>query len=295
VEKVKHKGIVVEIAPKNKVIILTPQGEFLKIPFHKHVQVGQEIRYTPRKERLNVWQLSAAAVLFLTLLGSWPMISERLVPQSAVPAFIVTLDLDSSFELAVSSDRKVLSVEGLNRNGRELAQNLDVVGADLRSAVQAIAAKAGGAKQAVVTVAAVNGGAASVKEKSSEQYSGVEREVADALRSARLADVRIWEVPRSFQTEAKLAGISPSRYMALQQPSGPVVPLKIETRLTMSDPPALEEKAEKVAASTAVAQRIMEPLRPELTPTRWTRQSADASQAGIHSVSFPIAAVKGDF
>ena len=89
----KHKGIVVEIAPKNKVIILTPQGEFLKIPFHKHVQVGQEIRYTPRKERLNVWQLSAAAVLFLTLLGSWPMISERLVPQSAVPAFIVTLDL----------------------------------------------------------------------------------------------------------------------------------------------------------------------------------------------------------
>jgi len=108
----------VEIAPKNKVIILTPQGEFLKIPFRKHVQVGQEIRYTPRKERLSPWQLAAAAVLFLALLGSWPMVSDLLVPQPAVPAFTVTLDLDSSFELAVSADGKVLGVEGLNRGGK---------------------------------------------------------------------------------------------------------------------------------------------------------------------------------
>jgi len=83
---VRHRGIVVEIAPKNKVIIMTPSGEFLKVPLRKHVQVGQEIRYTPRRERLSVWQLAAAAVLFLALVGSWPMISERLVPpQPAVP------------------------------------------------------------------------------------------------------------------------------------------------------------------------------------------------------------------
>jgi len=291
---VRHKGIVVEIAPKNKVIILTPQGEFLKIPFRKHVQVGQEIRYTPRRERLSPWQLAAAAVLFLALLGSWPMVSDLLVPQPAVPAFTVTLDLDSSFELAVSADGKVLGVEGLNRGGKEMVQSLNVVGSDLRTALQSIAALAGSGKQAVVTVAAQQESIAAIKEKSAGQYSALEREIADALRAAKLADVRILEVPRSFQAEAKLAGIAPSKYLAIQHPQTPAVPLKMETRLTMSDPPELEDTPTQLAGAT-VAQRVMEPIKPALTPTRWTRQSAETVPASIYNVSFPIAAVKGDY
>lgn len=289
----KHKGIVVEIAPKNKVIIMTPQGEFLKVPFRKHVQVGQEIRYTPRKERLNAWQLAAAAVLFLALMGGWPMISEHLVPQPAVPAFIVTLDLDQSVELTVSADRRVLSVEGLNRNGRELVQNLDVVGTNLSTALQAIASRADSSRAAVVTVAAQQDGGVAIREKSDGLYTDLEREIVSALRAAKLADVRVWEVPRSFQTEAKLAGIVPSRYLAIQNPSSPVVPLKMETRLTMSDPPEMEETVSQLA-STSVTQRVVEPIKPALTPTRWTRQSTEAAPESIYNVSFPIAAVKGD-
>lgn len=292
----KHKGIVVEIAPKNKVIIMTPQGEFLKVPFNKHVQVGQEIRYTPRTERLSVWQLAAAAVLFLAVLGSWPMVSRRLMSQpAAVPAFIVTLDADSSLELTVSADRKVLGVEGLNRGGRELAQQIDVVGSELGAAVKSIASRVGGGKQAVVTVASLQDGVSSgLKEKTAGFYTDLEREIADALRTAQFADVRVWEVPRSFQTEAKLAGIAPSRYLALQTPQAPVVPLKIETKLTMSDPPAVEETNTQLAEAV-VAQRRMEPLKPELTPTRWTRQSSEVVPVNIYNVSFPIAAVKGDY
>ena len=171
----RHRGIVVEIAPKNKVIIMTPSGEFLKVPLRKHVQVGQEIRYTPRRERLSVWQLAAAAVLFLALVGSWPMISERLVPpQPAVPAFTITLDVDSSVELLVSADRKVVGVEGLNRSGRDLVMDLDVVGADLTAALKTIAARTGG-REAVVTVAALEGSAAAITEKGEGMYTELER------------------------------------------------------------------------------------------------------------------------
>ncbi len=31
----KRKGVVVEIAPKNKVIIMTSEGEFIRIPLKK--------------------------------------------------------------------------------------------------------------------------------------------------------------------------------------------------------------------------------------------------------------------
>ncbi|HHT42346.1 MAG TPA: anti-sigma factor domain-containing protein [Firmicutes bacterium] len=295
----RHKGVVVEIAPKGKVIVLTPQGEFIKVPLRKHVQVGQEISFAPRKDRLSALQLAAAAVLFLALLGSWPVVSEYLSSPAAVPAYIITLDLDSSVELVVSSDGKVLSVDGLNRSGKDLAGELDVVGSGLASALKTIASRAdlkAGSQQAVVTVASQQDtGTGSIREKRSGTYTGLEQEIVTALRAAQLADVRIWEVPRSLQTEAKLAGIPPSRYMAIQMPASPLIPPKIETRLTMADPPELEETVISQLAGTAVAQRVMEPAKPALTPTRWTREATERTAAGIYNVSFPIAAVKGDY
>lgn len=205
-----------EIAPKNKVIIMTPSGEFLKVPLRKHVQVGQEIRYTPRRERLSVWQLAAAAVLFLALVGSWPMISERLVPpQPAVPAFTITLDVDSSVELLVSADRKVVGVEGLNRSGRDLVMDLDVVGADLTAALKTIAARTGG-REAVVTVAALEGSAAAITEKGEGMYTELEREVLAALRErswlrCAFGKCPVPSRPKPNWRASRPAGIWPSR------------------------------------------------------------------------------------
>ena len=59
----RRSGVVVEIGPKNQVIVLTSR-EFVKVPFKKHVQVGQEIRFDPKRERLSIWQLGLAATLF---------------------------------------------------------------------------------------------------------------------------------------------------------------------------------------------------------------------------------------
>ena len=123
----RYRGVVVEIGQKNQVIIMTTQGEFVKIPFKKHVQVGQEIRYAPKGERLSMWQMGLAATLFLALVGTWPLLSGTLVPTSVLPAYIITLDINPSLELQISDGQKILAVEGLNRDGKELVSQLRVV------------------------------------------------------------------------------------------------------------------------------------------------------------------------
>jgi len=72
--------------------------------------------------------------------------------------------------------------------------DLDVVGADLTAALKTIAARTGG-REAVVTVAALEGSAAAITEKGEGMYTELEREVLAALRGAQLAQVRIWKCP----------------------------------------------------------------------------------------------------
>lgn len=300
-----HKGIVVEIAPKNRVIIMTVQGEFVKVPFKKHVIVGQEIRYSPKKERLGGWQLGVAATLFLALIGTWPLLSGQLVPTILAPAFIITLDINPSLELKISSEKKVLALEGLNRDGQDFASRLNVVGDDLRSALLKIsnnAEKEGYLKQSqnqvIVTIATEreqDGTLKELKDRRSGQHSEVEQIIVDAFSTTKLAQVRVWQVPRSLQTEAKLAGITPSRYIAIQMPVNPVIPQRLETKLTMNDPPEVEEAVGTVVR-TATLQANTEAVLPALTPAQWTKQTQGVTRtADLYNVSFPVAAAKGDF
>lgn len=307
----RHSGVVVEIGPKNQVIIMTAHGEFIKVPFKKHVQVGQEIRYTPKRERLNIWQMGLAATLFLALVGTWPMLSGNLVPTSLVPAYIITLDINPSLELQVAESQEVLTVEGLNRDGRELVSHLNVVGDNLRQAMTEIthqAEKMGyikqGQNEVVVTIASQNDQDATLVESQNwrngvGKQADIERAIVDAFGTTQLAQVRIWQVPRSLQTEAKLAGIIPSRYIAIQMPattvpSSPVLPQRPETKLTMNDASEVEETVASLSRTSGF-QASVEPVRPALTPARWTKESMDTiSRTGLYDVSFSVAGIKGD-
>jgi len=289
---------------------MTSRGEFIKVPFKKHVQVGQEIRYTPKRERMSVWQLGLAATLFLALIGTWPLLSDSLVPTPVVPAYIITLDINPSLELQVSDAQKVMSVEGLNRDGQELVSHLRVVGNDLRAALTEItkqAEKMGyikpGQNEVVVTIASSkNQNTKLVESKNFRSGTGVhgeiEKAIADAFGNTQLAQVRVWQVPRTFQTEAKLAGIIPSRYIAIQMPSNstpnPVLPQRPETRLTMNDTPEPEETVTSLVRTPSLQAQV-EAVKPALTPARWTNQSTDAAgRTGIYNMNFSVAGIKGD-
>ncbi|NMB20762.1 MAG: anti-sigma factor domain-containing protein [Firmicutes bacterium] len=307
----RHSGVVVEIGPKNQVIILTSQGEFIKVPFKKHVQVGQEIRYTPKRERLNVWQLGLAATLFLALVGTWPMISGSLIPTSIAPAFIITLDINPSIELQISDAQKVLSVEGLNRDGKDLVARLDVVGDALKPALTKITNQAKtmgyikqGQNEVVVTIASQKSQNAKLVESKNPgsgvgEHAEIERAIAEAFVGTQLAQVRVWQVPRSLQTEAKLAGIIPSRYIAIQMPANnvpasPVIPQRPETRLTMNEVPEVGEDSSSLSRTTSL-QANVEAVRPALTPARWTKENTSTvTRTDLYNMDFSVAAIKGD-
>lgn len=307
----RRSGVVVEIGPKNQVIVLTSQGEFVKVPFKKHVQVGQEIRFDPKRERLSIWQLGLAATLFLTLLGTWPLLTENLAPTTLTPEFVITLDMDSSLELQIAENREVLKIEGLNRDGRELASNLNVVGDDLQTALTKIASQAEkmgyavrSQDEVVVTIASQRNQAVELTESMNRgggtgAQAEIERAVVDAFESRQLAQVRIWEVPRSLQTEAKLAGITPSRYLAIQMPStsdtaSPVIPQRPETRLTMGDPSEAEEAVNSLGRTPSL-QASVDSAKPALTPARWTGDNLNpARRADLYNIDFSVTGFKGD-
>lgn len=310
----RYSGVVVEIGPRNQVIVMTARGEFIQVPFKKHVQVGQEIRYAPKGERLSVWQMGLAATLFLALVGTWPLLSGKLVPTPIVPAFIITLDINPSLELQISETHRILAVEGLNRDGQELASQLNVVGDSLRSALTRItnqAEKMGyfkqGQNEVIVTIASQNQQNVKLVESkglanAAGEQGEIERTIAEVFSTTQLAKVRVWQVPRSLQNEAKLAGIIPSRYLAIQMPSttmatspspaSPVMPARLETKLSMNDSAEIQETANPLVPSP---QANGEAVRPALTPAKWTREEpVPASRTDLYNVNFSVAGIKGD-
>lgn len=217
------KGIVVEMAAKDHVIIMTSRGEFLRVPFDKPVHVGQEIHYTIKRPPFYL-KWSIAAVLLLALVGSAGQISE--IPGGEVPAYFVTLDINPSIELAVNAGQRVVAAEGLNQDGIELVGKMDLCGRTLKQAVQSIEHQAGlagylkpGQNEIVVTVSQ-NGiqdyeqvalGQAEAAESNLEQ--DIEAVIQETLGT--VYHVQMWRVPTDARDKVREAGLTPAKYIAI--------------------------------------------------------------------------------
>ena len=92
------------------------------------VEVGSEYSYRGTFPRA---QMAAAAVLLLVLASVFLPLS-----QQPVAAAYVTLDINPSVELTVSSSRKVISVQALNEDGAEVLEGLKLKGAHLEKAIK---------------------------------------------------------------------------------------------------------------------------------------------------------------
>ena len=250
-----------------------------------------------------------AAALFLLLIGSWPMLTTRLVPVVHTPAFIVTLDINPSVELQISEDHQVIEVEGLNQDGKDLLSKVKVLGKDLRVAIALIGEQAKkdgylkqGQNEVIVTIAQPGDSdstLAEIKNSRTGKHSELERAIVEAFTTTQLAQVRIWQVPTRIQNEAKLAGITPSRYIAIHV-QAPIVPQRMEARLTMNTNEAVEtgttapsETRETLVATVGLGSVS----RPMLAPVQWTkRTTAQAASQDAYGVALPGSSrVKGEF
>lgn len=123
-----RKGIVMESGDK-WTVILTAQGEFVKIPAHPHHIEGKEVFFHPeavvvqeqKKRRWPRWMsgVSLATACLLLLALFFPLGG----PNSAYAA--VTIDINPSVELQVSKDGMVIAITSMDQEGQDVIKDLN--------------------------------------------------------------------------------------------------------------------------------------------------------------------------
>lgn len=124
----KARGIVMDVQ-KNTVIVLTPDGRFCRLARHGQVAVGQEYA---GKAPARPWIGAAAAVFMLLFLSTvYPITGQRAVAY-------VSVDINPSLELGVTSGLNVVSVEAVNAEAEDILTGLRLRGLPLETALHAI-------------------------------------------------------------------------------------------------------------------------------------------------------------
>jgi len=217
------RGIVVEVTPHDHVIIMTPQGEFLRIPFKKPVCVGQEIHYTIKRPPV-LWKWSVAAVILLALVGSAGQINT--IPGGATPAYFITLDINPSIELAINAEQRVVYADGLNPEGDVLVEKLNLIGRTFKQAIALIENQAEldgylkpGQNEIVITIAqdGINRLEKVALDDSQYLNNGSEAAIEAAVKEilAEAYNVQMWKVPTDTREKARASGMTPAKYIAL--------------------------------------------------------------------------------
>lgn len=110
--------------------LLTPEGEFLKAPKqNRNYQIGQEISFVPieKESFINGWskvfhKKTAGILVAASLLLIFTLIPSR--GDNEVYAYM-SIDGESSIELAVNKDLEVIDVIAYNESGKEVIADID--------------------------------------------------------------------------------------------------------------------------------------------------------------------------
>lgn len=135
----RQKGIVLNISNK-KAIILTPDGQFLEQKFSGQPPlIGSEIEYTSHTNRRNLLMLGIAAVLMLTFI---PLLAMQLFIYPQTPVAYVTVDINPSIEMGLNRYDNVISTKGLNQEGIELLNKVNLLNLNVEKALEIVTEEA---------------------------------------------------------------------------------------------------------------------------------------------------------
>lgn len=140
-EKSREKGLVMEIAPE-EIIVLTPTGEFKSLVWRKAPlpEVGSEITFEeviPASQRFTSVKFLVLAASLLFCFFSLPFLSS-LFPVSRQVVAYVSIDINPSVELGLDEKGIVREVIGLNEDGVNLLKTLKVLNYPVEKAVRLI-------------------------------------------------------------------------------------------------------------------------------------------------------------
>ncbi|MFD0714619.1 anti-sigma factor domain-containing protein [Paenibacillus sp. GCM10027626] len=134
-----NRGVVVEIKKRHQ-IVLTPTGEFKRVPLKTSAAIGEEIRFdsaariarSPFRIR---WGIGAAAILLLLLFI--PVFVHMTDRQAAVAAYL-TMDINPSLEIGVDHKERVIELQALNKSASDVIAGIKFEGQPLEQVAETI-------------------------------------------------------------------------------------------------------------------------------------------------------------
>ncbi|MFX0560345.1 anti-sigma factor domain-containing protein [Tepidibacillus infernus] len=218
------KGIVMEVLSSGNVIVLTKDGQFLSVKPHSKVEIGEEASFKLlEKDRQYQaifanhkirWIASVAAIFLLLLVGipGWFGLDSNV---DKVAAY-VTVDINPSVEIAISSKETVLQIEGINEDGKKLVQTIrdSIIGIPVAQATSILlqeSEKLGYIKaNAEVVISTTRLIEDQTFEKNIEDQ--VKRAVADQLKKVTNVSITTVETTAQVREDAQKSGLSTGKY-----------------------------------------------------------------------------------
>lgn len=198
--------------------LLTPEGEFLKAPKkNRNYQIGQEISFVPvEKESLfNGWskvfhKRTAGILVAASLLLLFTFIPSRV--DNEVYAYM-SIDGESSIELAVNKDLEVIDMIAYNESGKEVIANIDwkneqvdKVSSEILSSMEDQEVTADTREIVVGTVFA------GIQNKTDEKLG----QVIDSLKKETKVEIADVQATTEERKAAKEQGVSVGKYKSQQ-------------------------------------------------------------------------------
>ncbi len=133
----KMQGIVLRVEEQH-VVVITNEGDFLKLKMPARRPLPGERIEIPAKKRVNFlpYYAAAAILIFLMAFGVFK-------PFATTPALAsVALDMTPSLELIIGKGNLVIEAQAQNAEGEDLLKELNLNGIEVYQAVNLITAKA---------------------------------------------------------------------------------------------------------------------------------------------------------
>lgn len=224
----QKKGIVMQIKD-GQAILMTPEGQFLRVPLSDGMAIGQEVEVkevvqpaTKRAERSwfrGRWQQTGiVAATLLLAVGFWSSQSSMFVSETA--SAYVTVDINPSVELTINEDRDVIGLTALNDDGKQVLADLKLIGESVEEAVAAFteAAREGGFLQdnAEIVITASDADTEEAAQDSLELDDLEGQLVGTVQDSASRHNVQVTveslQVSKELRNASHDVGLSPGKY-----------------------------------------------------------------------------------
>lgn len=209
-----NKGIIMEIK-RDYAIALNDSGVMEKILSKKDMKVGQKIFYfeedivkTTNRTNMNndfIKRFGAIAAIFLLVFTFFQGITH----ENAYA--VVSLDINPSIQIEVSSKKNIVSIEGMNEDGKEIDFS-NIIGSNINDGIEKIK-KILIEKKYLDNNKEVLVAFALVKEKDDDQYEeSVKGAIQETFKTEDVTYVKV--ANKDAIAEAKTKGVSLGRYEA---------------------------------------------------------------------------------